>query len=157
VKPTSARTLIAAALIAGVLSYIVIRAIYGSVPAIPTLAPVSVFLIGLMELQASFAVRARLDGRPGTRPIMPLVVARFAALAKASSLAGAVIGGSWAAVVIYTLPKIGGLRVAGHDTLIAGLGVAAAAVLVTGALLLERACRVRRPPHPSPEGRQRTP
>jgi hypothetical protein len=87
---------------------------------------------------------------------MPLVVARFAALAKASSLAGAAIGGAWAAMVIYSLPKIGDLRVAGHDTLIAGLGVAAAVVLVIGALLLERACRVRRPPQPSPEGRQRT-
>jgi hypothetical protein len=156
VKPTSARTLIAAFLLAGVVSYAVIRVIYSSVPAVPTLAPVSVFLIGLMELQASFAVRARLDGRPGTRPIMPLVVARFAALAKASSLAGAAIGGAWAAVVVYTLPKIGDLRVAGHDTLIAAVGVAAAAVLVTGALLLERACRVRRPPRPSHEGHQRT-
>lgn len=156
-KPTLARTLIAAFLIAGVISYAVIRVIYSNAPAVPTLAPVSVFLIGLVELQASFAVRARLDGRPGTRPILPLVVARFAALAKASSLAGAVVGGAWAAVVVYTLPKIGELRVAGHDTLIAGLGVAAAAVLVTGALLLERACRVRRPPQPSREGRQRTP
>jgi len=156
VRPTTARTLIAAALIVGVLAYVVIRATYSTAPAVPTFAPVSVFLIGLVELQASFAVRARLDGRPGTRPISPLVVARFAALAKASSLAGAVIGGAWAAVVVYTLPKIGDLRVAGHDTLIAGLGVASAAVLVTGALLLERACRVRRPPQASPDGRQRT-
>lgn len=156
-KPTSARTLIVMALIAGVVSYAVIRVIYSSVPAVPTLAPVSVFLIGLIELQASFAVRARLDGRPGTKPIMPLVVARFAALAKASSLAGAAIGGAWAALVIYTIPKIGEIRVAGHDALIAGLGVAAAAVLVTGALLLERACRVRPPPQPSPDGHQRTP
>lgn len=156
-RPTAARTLIAAALVAAVLAYILIRAIYSSAPAVPTFAPVSVFLIGLVELQASFAVRARLDGRPGTRPIMPLVVARFAALAKASSLAGAVIGGAWAAVVVYTLPKIGDLRVAGHDTLIAGLGVASAAVLVTGALLLERACRVRRPPQAAPNGRQRMP
>ena len=156
-KPTAARTLIAAALIAGIIAYAIIRAIYSDAPAVPTLAPVSVFLIGLIELQASFAVRARLDGRPGTRPILPLVVARFAALAKASSLAGAVIGGAWVAVLVYTVPKIGELRVAGHDTLIAALGTASAAILVAGALLLERACRVRRPPQASPEGRQRTP
>jgi hypothetical protein len=156
VKPTSARTLIVAAVVAAVVAYAVIRVIYNSIPEVPTLAPVSVFLIGLIELQASFAVRARLDGRPGTKPIMPIVVARFAALAKASSLAGAAIGGAWAALVIYTFPKIGEIRVAGHDTLIAGLGVAAAVVLVTGALLLERACRVRRPPQPSPDGHQRT-
>jgi hypothetical protein len=156
VRPTAARTLILAALIAGVLAYILIRAVYSTAPAVPTFAPVSVFLIGLAELQASFAVRARLDGRPGTRPISPLVVARFAALAKASSLAGAAVGGAWAAMVIYSLPKIGDLRVAGHDTLIAGLGVASAAVLVTGALLLERACRVRRPPHASRDGRAHT-
>ena len=156
-KPTSARTLIVAALIAGVVSYAVIRLIYNSIPAVPTLAPVSVFLIGLAELQSSFAVRARLDGRPGTKPILPLVVARFAALAKASSLAGAAIGGAWAALVIHTVPKIGEIRVAEHDTVIAAVGVAAAAVLVTGALMLERACRVRRPPQPTAEGRQRTP
>jgi hypothetical protein len=69
VKPTSARTLIAAAVIAAVVAYAVIRVIYNSIPAVPTLAPVSVFLIGLIELQASFAVRARLDGRPGTKPL----------------------------------------------------------------------------------------
>ena len=77
-------------------AYLVIREIYNSLPPVPRCAPVSVFLIGLIELQTSFAVRARLDGRPGTKPILPLVVARFAALAKASSLAGAVIGGAWA-------------------------------------------------------------
>jgi hypothetical protein len=150
VKPTSARSLIAAALVALGLAYLVLRTIYNSLPAVPRLAPVSVLLIGLVELQASTAVRARLDGRPGTRPILPIAVARFAALAKASSLAGAVIGGAWAAVVIYTLPRVGELRVAGRDALTAGLGVAASAVLVVGALLLERSCRVRRPP----DGRQ---
>ena len=58
-KPTSARTLIITALIAGVVAYAVIRVIYSSVPEVPTLAPVSVFLIGLIELQTSFTVRAR--------------------------------------------------------------------------------------------------
>lgn len=145
-KPTSLRTLALSALVVGVVTYLVIRANYDQLPPLPRFAPLSVLLIGLLELQTSVSVRARLDGRPGTRPILPLVVARFAALAKASSLAGSVVAGAWAGILVFTLPKVGEISVASRDALTSGLGVAAALVLVAGALLLERACRVRRPP-----------
>jgi hypothetical protein len=146
VKPTSIRTLVLSGLVAAVVTYLVVRSSYDQLPAFPRLAPLSVLLIGLLELQTSVSVRARLDGRPGTKPILPLVVARFAALAKASSLAGAVVAGGWAGILAYTLPKLGEISVASRDALTSASGVVAALVLVAGALLLERACRVRRPP-----------
>lgn len=148
-KPTALRTLALSALVAAVITYLVVRSSYDQLPPLPRFAPLSVLLIGLLEIQTSVSVRARLDGRPGTKPILPLVVARFAALAKASSLAGSVVAGAWAGVLVFTLPKVGEVSVASRDALTAGLGVAAALVLVAGALLLERACRVRRPPDAS--------
>ncbi|MGZ4618167.1 MAG: DUF3180 domain-containing protein [Frankiaceae bacterium] len=145
-KPTRARDLVAAALICGVFFYLVLTRVYLDLPTLPRTAPLSVLLIGLGELQLAALVRNRLEGRPGTRPISPIVVARFAALAKASSLAGAAIAGCWAGVLVYTVPRAGELSAAGADAITAGLGLVAALILVTGALLLERVCRARRPP-----------
>ncbi|MGZ6839309.1 MAG: DUF3180 domain-containing protein [Frankiaceae bacterium] len=145
-KPTRARDLVIAAVIGGVFCYLVFTRVYLDLPTLPRTAPLSVLLIGLVELQVAALVRNRLDGRPGTRPISPIVVARFAALAKASSLAGAAIAGCWAGVLAYTVPRAGELAAAGADAITAGLGLVAALILVAGALLLERACRARQPP-----------
>jgi hypothetical protein len=146
VKPTRARDLLVAAVICGVFFYLVFTRVYLHLPTLPRTAPLSVLLIGLVELQVAALVRNRLDGRSGTRPISPIVVARFAALAKASSLAGAAIAGCWAGVLAYTVPRAGDIAAAGADAITAALGFVAAVILVAGALLLERACRARRPP-----------
>jgi hypothetical protein len=105
---------------------------------------VSTVVAGIFEGALSLSVRARLAGRPRTKPILPLTVARLAALARASSLVGALALGVWAGVLATTLPKGSDPPVAGADSITAGLGLAAALVLVVGALLLERACRIRR-------------
>ncbi|HMA47738.1 MAG TPA: DUF3180 domain-containing protein [Frankiaceae bacterium] len=140
--PTRARTLAAAAVSAGVLVYLPLRLVYDDIPRLPRTAPLSLLLVGLVEAQAAVLTRARLARRPGTRPILPLTVARLAALAKASSLAGAVLAGAWAAVLAYTVPRADEIGVAGADAITAGLGLGAAVVLVAAALLLERVCRV---------------
>lgn len=140
--PTRARTLAAAAVSAGVLVYLLLRLVYDDIPRLPRTAPLSLLLVGLVEAQAAVLTRARLARRPGTRPILPITVARLAALAKASSLAGAVLAGAWAAVLGYTVPRADEIGVAGADAITAGLGLGAAVVLVAAALLLERVCRV---------------
>lgn len=140
--PTRARTLAAAAVSAGVLVYLLLRLVYDNIPRLPRTAPLSLLLVGLVEAQAAVLTRARLARRPGTRPILPITVARLAALAKASSLAGAVLAGAWAAVLGYTVPRADEIGVAGADAITAGLGLGAAVVLVAAALLLERVCRV---------------
>ncbi len=141
-KPTRVRDLAAAAAVVGVLAYVFMIFGYQDLPRFPRTAPLSLAIVGLAEAQTASITRRRLQGRPGTKPILPLTVARLAALAKASSLAGAALAGAWAAVLGYVLPRSDEFGTAGADAITAGLGIGAAVVLVTGGLLLERVCRV---------------
>jgi hypothetical protein len=129
----------------GVLAYLLLWWAYRTIPTLPRTAPLSVVLIGIIELQVAGQTRRRLDGRPGTRPILPLTVARLAALAKASSVTGAALAGGWAGTLGYTVPRTDEFPTAGSDAITAGLGLAAAVVLLVGGLVLERVCRVRKP------------
>jgi hypothetical protein len=141
-RPTRAGELLSAAVVAGGVVYLLLSWTYRSLPQLPRTAPLSVFVIALFELQSAAITRRRLAGRPGTRPIMPLTVARYAVLAKASSLTAAVLMGGWAALLGYTVQRSNEFSTAGADMITAGLGLASAAVLLVGALLLERVCRV---------------
>ncbi|SNQ47543.1 conserved membrane hypothetical protein [Frankia canadensis] len=144
-RPTRARDLVVVAVVFGVLGYLLLWWAYRSIPTLPRTAPLSVVLIGIIELQVAGQTRRRLAGRPGTRPILPLTVARLAALAKASSVTGSALAGGWAGVLGYTIPRTDEFPTAGSDAITAGLGLAAAVVLLVGGLVLERVCRVRRP------------
>ncbi len=151
------RDLGALALVVDVLAYVVVSWTYRSLPELPRTAPASLLLVGLVELQTAAITRRRLRGEAGTKPIEPITVARLVVLAKASSLTGAALAGAWAGVLAYTAPRAGEFGTAASDALTAGLGVAAAVVLVAGALVLERVCRVPKGPgRPRPRGGRRT-
>jgi hypothetical protein len=144
-RPTQARLLVLGGLVALVVAYLLMTAFYLRLPsALPRTAPLSVLFVGLLEVVLSLSVRARLGGRAGTRPMLPMTVARLAVLARASSLVGAVVFGIWAGVLADTLPRGSEPPVAGADSITAGLGLGAAVVLLIGGLLLEAACRIRR-------------
>nr|MDT0664718.1 DUF3180 domain-containing protein [Micromonospora sp. DSM 115978] len=142
VRPTRLRDLTLLVAVAGGLGYLLVAWTYRSLPTLPRTAPVSLFLVALVELQTASITRRRLRGGPGTKPIDPLVVARLAVLAKASSLAGAAFVGLWAAAFGYAISHTAEFGTAADDALTAGLGAAAALLLVVAALLLDRVCRV---------------
>lgn len=142
-KPTRARELAGAVLVAGVLAYLLLVWTYRTLPQLPRTGPLSVFVIAVFELQTASITRRRLAGRPGTKPIMPITVARLAVLAKASSLTAAVMAGGWAALLAYTAAHLNTYGTAGADLITAGLGLGSAVALTVAALLLERVCRVR--------------
>jgi hypothetical protein len=145
------------AVVLGVLAYLVVSWIYESLPQLPRTAPASLLLVGLVEMQTAAITRRRLRGEPGTKPIEPINVARLAVLAKASSLTGAAAAGAWAGVLVYTATQTGEFGTAADDALTAGLGVAAAVVLMAGALILERVCRVPKSgPDDRPPSRRRS-
>jgi len=145
-KPTRPSVLIAIALVSGVAAFLVMRAAYSSIPTLQAYAPASLAVLGVAELMLASTTRARLAGRPGTRPIHPITVARIAALAKASSPVGALGAGVYAGLLIYVARHLGQASAYRRDTLVSALAVAASLLLIAGALLLERVCRVRRPP-----------
>lgn len=139
--PTRLRTLLLAALLAAVTGFLVAETAYGDLPPLPLLAPVSMVLLAVVEVGAAKVVRDRVHrrARPGARRLHPLQVARAAALAKASSLSGALLGGLYAGLLVWVLPREA--EQAADDALVAGLSALAALALVCAALLLERACR----------------
>jgi hypothetical protein len=144
--PTRPRELLAIFLVVAVGVALIAARYYEEFPRFALSAPVSVVVIAVFEAFTASAIRARLDGRPGTKPILPILVARYAALAKASSLAAVVAAGIWGAIVPFAITHRDKFRYAGRDALLGGVGVLAAVALLVAALRLESACRIRRPP-----------
>jgi len=138
VTPTRLRSLFAAALVAGVLAYLLAVAAYGSLVSLPYYAMATALVIAMFEAGLGKVVRDKLRGRG--RPMHPLQVARAAALAKASSSAGALLLGLYGGLLAWTATHLD-LAAARHDALAAGLSAVACLALVAAALLLERSCR----------------
>jgi hypothetical protein len=136
-----------------VAAWLVVRATYGSLPALRWWLPVPLGVLAVAELLGARTLRARLaaqrDRRPpgerGTapvRPVEPMLVARLAVLAQASAYVGAVFVGIWLGVLAYVAPSVARLQAAGGDTVTGVVGVGCAAALAGAALWLESICRV---------------
>lgn len=150
--PTRPRTLLLLVLDFGALAYLVAALAYGSLPALPRFAPLSVVLLTVVEVGMAKVVRDRLAhrldprGRPLGRPLHPMQVARAAVLAKASSAGGAVLLGLYGGLLAWTLPRRDLLVASERDAAVAAFSVVSSLGLVLAALWLERACR--RPDEP---------
>ncbi|WP_433267567.1 DUF3180 domain-containing protein [Actinosynnema sp. CS-041913] len=141
VRFTKPRDLLAAGLIAGLLAHLLLRLAYDTLPPLPTFAGFTLLVIALVNLILGFSLRARIRRKPGTEPVQPLTAARAVALAKASSLLGAIMAGAWAGVLIYLLPVRGEFEAADHDMVSAIVGFVCAAALIGAALWLEHCCK----------------
>lgn len=141
ITATRPRDLLIAALVTAVLVNLMVRLTYGSLPAVPAPAGATLGVLGAAEAIAGTSLRARIQRRPGTEPVEPLVAARAVLVAKASSLAGAIVAGAWAGFLVYVLPRSGEIVAAADDSVGAWVGLACALGLVAGALWLEHCCR----------------
>lgn len=141
VTPTRPRDLLAVGLVVAVLANLVIRLTYASLPGFPLFGGITLAVLGVAEAIGGRALRARIRREPGTTPVQPLVAARAVLLAKASSVAGAVVAGAWTGLLVFTAPQAGAVSAAASDTAAALVGLVCALVLVGGALWLERCCR----------------
>jgi hypothetical protein len=156
VRPTRAGTLVVVALVVALLSYLVVATAYGSLPSPTVGTPVTLGLLALAELALAKVVRDRVQhrldarGRPPRRALHPVQVARAAALAKASSLTGALVLGAYGALFAWTAPRADVLAAAADDVVVAAVSALAGLALAVSALLLERACRVPEPPDDDP-------
>jgi hypothetical protein len=141
--------LLLTALVSGLVVYVLFRLAYSDLPPLPSTAALSTALLAAAVAFAAPSVRGRLAGRPGTKPILPMVVARMAALAKACSALGALLVGAWGGVGVYLAPRLEAATPR-RDAVTAGLGFIAALALVAAALWLENVCRVKNPPEADP-------
>jgi hypothetical protein len=141
VTPTRPRDLLAAALVAAVLANLLVRLTYASLPGFPLLAGATLGVLGVAEAIGGGSLRARIRREPGTQPVQPLVAARAVLVAKASALAGAIVAGGWAGLLMHVLPRSGDVSAAASDTASAAVGLVCALGLVAGALWLEHCLR----------------
>jgi hypothetical protein len=151
VKAFGARELLPPFGMLALLAYLGMGPTYASMPPLPTPAGAVLLVLAAAELVLAFALRARIERRPGSRPVQPLVAARAVALAQASALGGAVMAGLWLGVLGFLLPRRDELSAAAEDTPAAVVGLISAAALVAAALWLQHCCRT--PPPEDDRGR----
>lgn len=135
---TRPRELVVPGLIGLVLAYLAFAFAYGSMPRLPTPAGVTLLVLAVIEGVLAFSLRARI--RAG-RLAGAIGVARAVALAKASSLLGALMFGAWLGVLAALVPKAGQITAATGDVRSGIVGIISAAALVAAALWLEHCCR----------------
>ena len=143
-RPTTWRLLVAIAAIAAALGWATARLVDAFADrslSVPITMPVVMALLALTTALWARGTRARLAGRPGTKPMDPIVAARSAALAMAASRAGALVAGFYAGVLVDLVPRfdVPGVRERG---VIAIATVVMAVLLALAGLWLERICRL---------------
>ena len=90
-RPTRLRLLLGVAVVVGVATWGVLRVVAawrGGYPDITWVTPATLWLLAAALLGTALAARPRLRRKPGAKPLPPLVAARLAALALASSAWG---------------------------------------------------------------------
>src|ERR1017187_2242424 len=144
-QPTRPWFLLFIAAVIATATWLVVRATFAHLSPLPWTVVPALTLLAIGETLVGRNLRERLRGRPGGRPVQPMVIPRLAAFAKASSTAAAIFGGLALGVVGYAF----GSRdkpVPRHDALAATATLLAALVLAVAALYLESACRAPDPP-----------
>lgn len=140
-KLTRARDLLVTGVVTGILVNLFVLIDYDALPPLPVLAGASLLVLAVIELIFAQSLRARLAGKEGTKPVPALVAARAVALAKASSLLGAIMVGAWAGVLAYVVPRGDQLITAAGDTESSVVGLVSAAALIAAGLWLEYSCK----------------
>ena len=140
-KPTRARTLLLVGILAAVVTWAVLTAVYASLPPLTWTGVPALLIAAGVEAWAGRDLRARIQGRRGARPAPPLFVARIVALAKASSQTAALLAGICAGFMIY-LSGMSSAPTPRGDLVDASLSFGSCLVLLAAALFLEYCCRV---------------
>ncbi len=153
IRPTSISVLVVAGLAAAAVAWLLLSVFYADWPPLPWLPVIVIAALAVMETYLAQNTAARVQRRPGAPPVEPLAVARYAVLAKASSLAGALYAGFSAGVLAWLLLEP--TQAAREDVPAAAGGVVSSLALVGAALWLERACRVPEQPDENDEERSR--
>ncbi|MET0235147.1 MAG: DUF3180 domain-containing protein [Kibdelosporangium sp.] len=138
---TRPRDLVIGGLLGGIVLYVILQQAYGSMPPLPTLAGVTLVIIAVIDVALGFSLRSRIRGTGSGKALQPLTAARAVALAKASSMLGAIMLGAWIGVLAYVLPKRSEVVAAANDTTSAVVGAVCSAALIAAGLWLEHCLR----------------
>jgi len=151
--PTRVRLLAGVAVVCAAVGWGLVQIVFarnGRLLPVPWLAPAALWLVAAAVAYWTVTCRPRIQRRPGTRPLPPVVAARSAALALAASRIGAAAAGFYAGVAVAMSSFLGSST--GATTFWAGTAaVIGGAALAAAGLWLEHVCRLPLGP-PDPPG-----
>jgi Protein of unknown function (DUF3180) len=146
VKPTRISTLVIIAVVCAAAGWVLLRAVYAKLPPLPWTGVPALLIAAVAEAWTGRDLKARISGRrQGLKPVAPLFVTRMVALAKATSVAAAIIAGFTAGFDFYLAGSLNA-STPREDALTAAITFVAAVVLACAALYLENSCRVPEDP-----------
>jgi hypothetical protein len=146
VKPTRISTLVIIAMVCAAAGWLLLRAVYAKLPPLPWTGVPALLIAAVAEAWTGRDLKARISGRrQGLKPVAPLFVTRMVALAKATSVAAAIIAGFTAGFDFYLAGSLNA-STPREDALTAAITFVAAVVLACAALYLENSCRVPEDP-----------
>ncbi len=145
-KPTRISTLVIIAVVCAAAGWLLLRSVYAKLPPLPWTGVPALLIAAVAEAWTGRDLRARISGRrQGLKPVAPLFVTRMVALAKATSVAAAIIAGFTAGFDFYLAGSLNA-STPREDALTAAITFAAAVLLACAALYLENSCRVPEDP-----------
>lgn len=142
-KPTSVPWLLGVAAIAALAGWGMAEWIdaNGRLPSVPWLAVALIWVVAGFVGAWAFAARRRLNPKPGTPRMAPLIAARTTALALAGSRTGAVVFGLYGGIAVRLLEELS--VAAGRERLLASALAALGGLLLAAfSLWLEHLCRL---------------
>jgi hypothetical protein len=146
VKPTRISTLVIIAVVCAAAGWLLLRAVYAKLPPLPWTGVPALLIAAVAEAWTGRDLKARISGRrQGLKPVAPLFVTRMVALAKATSVAAAIIAGFAAGFDFYLAGSLNA-STPREDALTAVITFVAAVLLACAALYLENSCRVPEDP-----------
>jgi Protein of unknown function (DUF3180) len=146
VKPTRISTLVIIAVVCAAAGWLLLRAVYAKLPPLPWTGVPALLIAAVAEAWTGRDLKARISGRrQGLKPVAPLFVTRMVALAKATSVAAAIIAGFTAGFDFYLAGSLTA-STPREDALTAVITFVVAVVLACAALYLENSCRVPEDP-----------
>ena len=149
-KPTRISTLLIIAVVCAAAGWLLLRAVYAKLPPLPWTGVPALLIAAVAEAWTGRDLKARISGRrQGLKPVSPLFVTRMVALAKATSVAAAIIAGFTAGFDFYLAGSLNA-STPREDALTAVITFVAAVVLACAALYLENSCRVPDAPDREP-------
>ena len=151
-KPTRISTLVIIAVVCAAAGWLLLRAVYAKLPPLPWTGVPALLIAAVAEAWTGRDLKRRIAGRAsGLKPVAPLFASRMVALAKASSVAAAIIGGFAAGFDFYLAGSLSA-STPREDALTAVITFVAAVLLACAALYLENSCRVPEDPDaPKPD------
>ena len=145
-KPTRISTLVIIAVVCAAAGWLLLRSVYSKLPPLPWTGVPALLIAAVAEAWTGRDLKARISGRrQGLKPVAPLFVTRMVALAKATSVAAAIIAGFAAGFDFYLAGSLNA-STPREDALTAVITFVAAVVLACAALYLENSCRVPEDP-----------